>query len=233
MLTLPGSVVVTSDAMLAYRSRLERMAQELREVGAAVGTILRSGWMPLGGRPCVPQLQLARQRVAEAESSTAQLAHALQSAAEEYGRAEARAERAQQSSAAGLASLGGPAIWLFAVNLLGWVPALAGGVGFWTAVGWVTGTDPLGELRRRVLDDQRALTDPAVVRTVELAAVSMDELGASMAGAPAPAALLLGDEGLGLLGVNTTAATAMAAGATVGLLRETPVRIDSTRISTG
>ena len=80
MLTLPGSVVVTSDAMLAYRSGLERMAQELREVGAAVGTILRSGWMPLGGRPCVPQLQLARQRVAEAESSTAQLAHAMQSA---------------------------------------------------------------------------------------------------------------------------------------------------------
>ena len=233
LVTLPGSVVVVSDAMLAYRAELERVAQELREVGAAIGNLLGGAWIPLGGRPCITELQFARLRVGEASAAAADLAHALQVAVEEYGRAEARAELAQQSSAAALGSLGGPAIWLLAISLLGWAPFLAGGVGFWAAVGWLTGTDPLGELRRRALGDPRALTDPAVVRAVELAAASMDELGASAAGAPAPVALMLGDEGVGILGVNTTAATAMAAGATVGLLRETPVRIDRTGISTG
>ena len=233
LVTLPGTVVVVSDAMLAYRSELGAMAQDLREVAAAIGTILRGGWMAAGGRPCIAQLRFAQLRVGEATSSAADLEHALQRAVEEYGLAEARAERAQQTSAAGLASLGGPAIWLFAVGLVGWVPFLVGGAGFWTGVGWITGTDPIGEVRRRVLDDQRALTDPAVVRAVELGAVSLDELSASAAGVPAPLALLLGDEGLGITGVDTTAAGAMAVGGTVGLLRETPVRIDSTRIATG
>ena len=188
------------------------MAQELREVGAAVGAILRTGWMPLGGRPCITHLQYARVRVGEAASSTAELARAIRQAVDEYGLAEARAEREQQSSAAGLAALGGPALWLLALSLLGWAPALAGGAAFWAGVGVLTGTDPLGAVRRRVLDDQRGLTDPAVVRAVELGAVSLDELGASAAGIPAPLALLLGDEGLGILGVNTTAAGAIVGG---------------------
>jgi hypothetical protein len=226
-------VVVVSDAMLAYLSELRGMAQELREVGAAVGTILRTGGLPLGGRPCIGQLQFARLRVGEAASSAADLAHAIHRAVEDYGVAEARAEREQQLSAASLAALGGPAIWLFALSLLGWAPALASAAGFWAGVGLLTGTDPLGAVRRGVFDDQRALTDPAVVRAVELGAVSLDELGASTAGVPAPLALLLGDEGLGILGVNTTAAGAISAGAAFGVLRETPVRIDRTQISTG
>ena len=63
--------------------------------------------------------------------------------------------------------------------------------------------------------------------------MSLDELALSMAGVPAPLALLLGDEGLGVFGVDTTAAGVIAAGGSVGLLRETPVRIDRARVTTG
>ena len=229
----PGSSVVVSDEILAYSAELGGMAKELREVAAAVGSLLRAAWMPLGGRPCIEQLQAAQHRIGEAATSTAELAQAVDQAVDEYGRAEANDQRRQQLLAASLASFSGASAWMLVIALLGAAPSLLFAAGFWAVVGQLTGTDPLGAIRRRLLDDQRELTDPRVVRAVELGAGSLDELGLSMAGVPAPLAFLLGDEGLGIFGVNTTAAGVMVAGGTVGLLRETPVRIDSARVTTG
>ena len=122
MVTLPGSVVVASDAMLALPSRSSTgWRRSSARSGRRSAPSSEPEWMPLGGRPCIEQLQLGaapgrRGGGRRRRSSRTPVRRAV----EDYGMAEARARtRAADCSAAGLAALGGPAIWLLALSLLG------------------------------------------------------------------------------------------------------------------
>ena len=228
-----GGVIVATDELFGYTAALSTLASDLRIEAANLARLARAGWSPLAGRPCVGELEAARRRIAEAASAATELERSVREAAENYAIAEALAERRQQAVVAALAACSGPALWSLAIMALALAPTLAGTAAFGWILGRVTGTDPIAALRDLTLGDRRRLTDPATVRAIELGVVSSDDLAAGALGVPAGVTALLGDEGLGLLGADTTAVGALAAAGTFGMLRESPVRIDSTRIGTG
>ena len=82
-----------------------------------------------------------------------------------------------------------------------------------------------------VTQNRAALSDPRIVEFVRLGVMSADDFGEGIARVPPELAHLFGDEGLGILGVDTSAATVGVLAGGVGLLRETPVTV--TPVSTG
>ncbi|MGO4690444.1 hypothetical protein [Glaciibacter sp. 2TAF33] len=165
----------------------------------------------------------AAQAVDAVEADSRELADSLTSAAEDYGRAERLAEMLARYSGAGAAYLLGRILPLLAAVA---IPTLAGGALAWLLGSALTGTDPaeaparLAELLRR---NPRLLTNPVLVRMVRVMASSIDDAAAGAAGVPLPVSFPLGDEGLGVLGVGTSAAGALAMARPFGLLRETAV----------
>ncbi|WP_193509300.1 hypothetical protein [Cryobacterium sp. BB736] len=89
------------------------------------------------------------------------------------------------------------------------------------------------EARARAFENARewlgtkawVLSDPAFVEFVRLGVLSADDVGAGRAGVPLMLARLLGDEGFGVTGVDTSAAFFGAAGAAAGVLTESAVRV--------
>lgn len=69
------------------------------------------------------------------------------------------------------------------------------------------------------------LTDPNFVTAVRYSVMSADDVAWGAVRLPPELASIFGDEGLGILGVDTSAATVAAAASGLGLLRETPVRV--------
>lgn len=77
------------------------------------------------------------------------------------------------------------------------------------------------------------LMSPEGVAGVRRTVSRSDEALLAGLGIPAPVAQLLGDEGLGLVGLGTVAAVVGSAGAALGLVRETPVTVAPRRSGAG
>lgn len=168
----------------------------------------------------------ARRAVAEALTSSEVLSTGLRGVIRGYEQTERSLDDAHQ----GLAGLVGyglgfllPGLALLAAPML--APSLAG-----TAVGFML----LSEDRRRLavsnaLDFARsnagALTDPATVEMVRTVMTSADDAVAGAVRVPFGSAALLGDNGLGVTGISSSAATMAGTAASVGLLRESPVTV--------
>lgn len=122
--------------------------------------------------------------------------------------------------------------------LLGWVfPLLltAAAPGLLLVGGTITGSLLSMDERTRgrvfaglgewLAEHRAALSDPRMVELVRLGVMGADDFGEGIARVPPELAHLLGDEGLGLLGVDTSAAAVGALAGGAGLLRETPVAV--------
>ena len=68
------------------------------------------------------------------------------------------------------------------------------------------------------------LSDPRFVQLARVSIVSLDEFGAGAVGLPVPVVRLLGEDGLGLLGLDTTVGAVAVGASVVGAFRETGVR---------
>lgn len=84
--------------------------------------------------------------------------------------------------------------------------------------------------RRQNLDgqspsDSQLLTNPAVVALAKLFVTSLDDVAAGALGVPFSADLLLGDSGLGVVGVSSTAAAVLVLARSRGFFREGPVTV--------
>jgi hypothetical protein len=77
------------------------------------------------------------------------------------------------------------------------------------------------------------LSDPHVVELVRLAAMSTDDFGGGALHVPFGLSHLLGDEGLGLVGLDTSAAAVAGLAAPFGVLKETPVTVRRVRTLPG
>lgn len=163
-----------------------------------------------------------------------ELADGLAEAAENYGRLEDGLNGSLRNLGAGvmysagllarllgpvlLLSAAGPALGLAATmglaNLARGVPAAALPAGLSTT------------LQAALRDNPQLLTSPATVAIVRVLASSVDDFALGAAGLPLPVAGLLGDDGLGLLGVESSALGVLVAARAGGLLRETPVRVN-------
>ena len=223
LVTPAGTVVVSTDAMLASTERLRALESallsDIRSVIAADS--IRDG-MPIEG--IVPGLERLRDRCERARDALGRMA-------EDYTRLEAAIEKAQRDLAAMIAAVVGPAALGHLLRMIRFSPGIliAGAIVGWAAI--PDGPDgKLGTVRDFMVAHPELITSPEFVRLVSLIATSIDDAVLGGVGVPpwlvALPGIDLGRDG----GVAAGAVTVAALGAMVGMFRETPVAVD--RVST-
>ncbi|HWH97530.1 MAG TPA: hypothetical protein VNS80_04115 [Pseudolysinimonas sp.] len=223
LVTRAGSVVVSTDSLLASADRLGALEAtlhaDLRRVAAA--DAVATG-MPIHG--IAPTLERLRTSCEGARDAFGRIA-------EDYTRAEAAVERAQRDLGALIADVVGPLAVGFLTRMIVLCPGLliAGALLGWLAI--PDGPDGrLGTVRDFMKDHPELITSPEFVRFVSTLATSIDDavlggLGVPLWLIPLPGVDLSPDGG-----VAAGALTVAALGSMIGMFRETPVSVD--RVST-
>lgn len=155
------------------------------------------------------------------------LAAALGASAELYGAAERSVRQLNQTVAAKIGYALGYAFPALALLL---APRVAAVVAFGAAAYAVLPEQSRAGIRRWLFDQNVVLTDPALVTMVRLGVTSSDDFAAGLTRMDPNLVALLGDEGLGLLGLTSSAAAVAGLAGPLGALAETPVRVQ--RVST-
>lgn len=226
-----GSIAVATTALLEQAQALERLERELGDCVRRLAGIERGTTAATGAHAARAEQAMddARARLASAAGTSGLLAAGLRSSADGYGIAESLTERLCQSLAAELGvGLGFFSSTVGLLMLPGILSAIAGGAAVYSLSNAV---DPTST--RRVvgsaaawLDENKAiLSDPRFVALVRLSVMSADDFGGGLLRLPPPLIRLLGDDGLGLLGLKTSAAAIMSAAGLAGGLRESPVTV--------
>lgn len=217
-----GSTAVSTDDLLAERAVLEVLRVQSAEWGAelvriqATSSIPAPAWTSAGPDYALFAAARALDQVATTSSA---LAGALGAAAESYGKTERSVERLTRLTGSGLAALLGflsPALALLTI------PLLTSAVTAWFLASVMTGTS-MGGLAAAISRNPRLLTNPAFVALVRVLVSSVDDAAAGVLRVPPPVMHLLGDDGLGILGVSTSAASVLFAAHQLGVMNETPV----------
>ena len=210
---------MATDVVLAHAEMLRHTQNQAAEWQMRVNTIRHLNTNnPQRLHPQDPGMTLLWAGVAlgQLEQSSADLARNLLAAAQRYG----AAERAVLN----LAVLGSAQI-AYTVGRFPLIAFLlaagptASGVLAWRA--WNSQHDAASAAAL----DARLLTNPAVVVLARLFVSSLDDVGAGALGVPLPVDLILGDTGLGITGVSTTALSVLAVARRSGLFRESPVMV--------
>lgn len=221
IVSIGGTTIVATDVVLAqaqflYAAHVE--ALEWRERARRIRQLdFRA---PLFGPELLPDLIQAESLLDQLQHRYGELADHLVKAAENYGYAEAVAQRITLTYGADLAHNLGQflrsALMTSPMTLLSVALPGLGALG-------VIGTSKNGS--RGVMIDHNLLTNPTVVSLVRVAVSSLDDVEAGFLGTPRSVGRALGDEGLGLIGVSHTALAVLAAGQAGGRFRETPVKV--------
>lgn len=227
-----GSMAVTTDALVGLAQSLELLADENRESHLTLTMIdvsvspaaLRLADAPISAADAEGQVLLARSLLVDAHDRAAFLAAGLRASALSYGQSERVREQLAQQLAA---RLGGLAGGLTPLVLVAALPALLLGGQVLGAVALVPGG--IDGLRRVAVDwlmaHRAELANPATVELVRLLVMSTDDYFGGLLQVPPGVMAALGDEGAGVLGVNTAAAAIIIGAAPFGLLRETGVSV--------
>jgi len=227
-----GTVAVATDQLIGIAQSLEAIRdgslyshRALVMIDSLVSSaMLRQADAPLSAADAENALEEARALLVEANERAEFLAGALRLSARAYG----VAEHTLESLAEELAARAGFALGVMTpMAVIAALPALL-------LVGQALGIVALVPGGREAMtrtatawmaDHRDELTNPLVVALIRLAVQSSDDYIGGLIGLPPEVSRALGDEGLGLTGVNTTAGlVALAAGA-FGLMKETPVRV--------
>jgi hypothetical protein len=157
------------------------------------------------------------------------LATALRVAAEGYGRVERASSRAAQELAAAVGFGVGRMLPLAAGFLLPALPAVLAGVvvaGLLVPGARERGGAAMGDF---LADNNRLLTNPLTVALVRATVMSIDDVIGGLVGLPPGVMRALGDEGAGIVGLETSATAVLAVGAPLGLLTESAVATRASR----
>ena len=229
-----GSSAVATAELFDSADRLARLHGMLSECLGQLATIdglvsrarLQSVDAPISSISAERALDDAALLIARALPSADRLHFALVASAEAYGITERSLQRLSQDVAARFGAVFG----LFLPSIVFALLPVALGLG----VGVATGIAVLPPATRAALarampqwlrNNSSALSDPRVVQLVRLTIMSADDVGGGIMRLPPDLVRLLGDEGLGVVGLATSS------GAIVGLLRpsgaltETPVSV--------
>jgi hypothetical protein len=236
-----GSTEVATAALLSQQRHLDQLAGELHACRARLRSIdgevsrvrLRSVDAPLSAMRAEHAMAEAQEALRSAAARAAALADGIADAATAYGEAEAAVDGWARRLSATIAyqlGLWSPLAGAVALPvLLPGMLATAGGLG----AAWLVTPEARREqtVQQWVRSNKGILSDPGFVRFVRLAVSSSDDLGEGLVHLPEPLAELLGDDGLGILGVGSSAAVAVGVAGAAGALRETPVSttLSSTR----
>jgi hypothetical protein len=236
-----GSSAVATSELFSHAQNLDSIGSSLRDCLVELASIdrlvtatsLREADAPLGAAAAERAIRDATAVIAATRSRIDRLGAALVASAERYGEAEMRADRLAQLVAADLGYLFGLTLPSLALMLLPMVVGFAGGA--------ATGIVLLPAGSRRALaaglpewfrKNSGGLSNPAVVEAVRLAVMSADDVGEGVLRLPPSLASLIGDEGLGIVGLGTSASVAVGVAGGFGALNETRVTVSSSTAST-
>ena len=213
LVTPAGTVVVSTDAMLASADALRVLQAELlTDLRRALAADAVWDGMPIIG--VVPAIDRARDLCDQGRESLAR-------AAAEYTSAEQAISLLQHELGARVASLLGPAVFGLLLTLLATNPGLlmAVALGGWAAIP-DDGDGRLDTLHDFFRDHPELITSPEFVRFVSVVSTSIDDA------VPHPFGFSPGPSG----GAEAGALTLIALGSTVGMFKETSVVAE--RVST-
>jgi hypothetical protein len=221
-----GTTMVATDDLLeqaAMLHLLHRAATEWQERMVRIRSLEfeRGPTWTGGGRAAA--IFAAEREVDAVHTQSGELAAALTSAAEGYGEAERLTELLARYSGAGAGYLLGRLVPVLAALA---VPLLTGGalaILLGSAVGGTSAADAPAGFAELIRRNPRLLTNPVLVQAVRVMVSSVDDAAAGALGVPLPVSFPLGDEGLGMLGVSTSAAGLLGLARPFGLLRESAV----------
>lgn len=224
VISLGGTTIVATEVLLVQSQLLFSTHTEAMNWNTRANRIRQmdsTAWFSWFGPDPSPDLFHAAVVLDRLQHSCQSLAQCLVAAAERYGYAEGVAHQLALTHGAQLGHnlgqflrsamifgagtpLGAALPGLFVVGLLG---KSTGG--------------PAGGVEI----DPRLLTNPSVVSLVRVAVSSLDDVGAGLAGMPRSVGVMFGDEGLGIIGVSSTAGGLLAAARSGGLFEEGPVKV--------
>jgi hypothetical protein len=237
-----GSTEVASEALLSARAVLASLGHELDELAHALRPVLALGPAAVGGPRGVPDGALDAVRLAHhaatgirtAASHSKRLASDLAEAAGNYD----DADRDSDASIADLSTLAGwsfgrlaPLAALFGALAL---PQLLATLAAALGIGSVVAGSPqafLRNLRKAAGAKASALRDPRVVSLIRFAVTAADDAMLGAAGAPLLLTAAVDDRGTGAFGLRGATSIVVGAGRAVGVLHETPVRVERTSTS--
>jgi hypothetical protein len=232
-----GSIAVATDKLFSDQRHLTTVADDLDRVAGrlvAIDRLVSRG--RLGGQDVPVSAMRAEQAIDDAAAFTHKtrelarfLASALETAAVIYGESEAIKARIGERLAASFAYQLGlwlPAIGMFAApGLLAFALSTGSGVALGLAI------TPEADRKKAIHDllqaNKGVLGDPGFVAMVRLIVSSADDFGEGVIRMPPELALLLGDEGLGILGLGSSAALVVAASNAIGAMKETGVSVSA------
>jgi hypothetical protein len=241
-----GSVAIATEPMLAAIDACERAAHVASVAAAdlAIAAVRLDDWaadgpaghaMRLAGRRADDAAVLAR----AAAPPAAALGTALQLAAEGYGLTERVLTGAAELVAEQIAASIGRALPGLALAALPHVAFVVAGAGLAALVaphvvhslGLDDELSVLGRTAGAALND--LVCDPNTVSLIRQAVMIADDAMLGALGVPATLAPVLGEDGLGLAGMPMVAGLITGVAGSIGLLRETPVRMaESTVVTT-
>ncbi|MEP6480778.1 MAG: hypothetical protein ABJA94_02090 [Rhodoglobus sp.] len=225
-----GATAVATDELFTAAQQLHRLALEAASLCAELVSIdrlvsmnsLGSGNDLSAARRAEFDIDHATAMLGAIEAESRGVGGALSNAAEAYGFSERFiGSLGTQLAADGAAVLGA---MTFASAILSPGAMIVGGLALRGLVAaHVFEGDP-GKASHGAHPSNWLLTNPVTAAAVRAAAMSMDDAMLTASGLPLPAAQLLGDNGIGLVGLPFAAAALMGVGSTVGLFTETQVR---------
>jgi hypothetical protein len=232
-----GSIAVATDQLFSEQRHLTTLADELDHlVGRLVRIdrlVSRNRLQAIGSPAGAMRAEQAIDDAAALIHSTSELAQflasALETAAVAYGASEAIKARVGERLAASIAYQLG--LWLPAIGLFAAPGLIAFGLGAGGGYAISLAIVPAAERKRAIQEllqaNKGVLSDPGFVAMVRLVVSSADDFGDGVIRMPPELALLLGDDGLGILGLGSSAALIVAASNAVGALKETGVSVSA------
>ncbi|AWB90419.1 hypothetical protein [Homoserinimonas hongtaonis] len=228
-----GSVAVSTGEIGEHATALRRFisaAGMCRQRLDSIDTLIRESAIvehdaPVSAVRAEEAIRDSAEALWRAELLARSISVKLEAAAFGYGVAERFAENLAQSAAATLAYRLGTLWPVLGVALMPGATVMLGSIMFMprderaALLGWFTHRSGV-------------LSDPRFVDAVRLAAESADDAGMGLLRVPPQLHALLGSEGLGILGVGTSAAVVTGAARSVGALRETPVQVEARKTIT-
>ncbi len=222
LVSVGGTTIVATEVVLAHSQFLHAVQVEAvnwRTRARRIGQLdLRA---PLSVPEPLPDLLHAEWLLDQFQHRCGELADHLVKAAENYGHAEIVAQRIALIYGADLAhNLGQFLRSALMFSPLAMVSVAVPGLGL---LGVISGSKS-GSVGG-VAIDQRLLTNPTVVSLVRVAVSSVDDVKAGLMGTPRIVGRVLGDEGLGVIGVSNTALGVLTTARATGRFREAPVKV--------
>ena len=233
-----GRLIVASDELLAQAAGLDQLSAEIR---AATDIVHRASFRftdgllvdaPYSVRTADLRTTQALAMLRRCHQDSESVATLLRTAMTLYGMAETANEQVSRTLAA---RLGYTAGLLAPLLLLQVLPALGAGTVAVLLTGMAHGLTPREAWERMqewVRQQNGVLTDPLTVILVRAAMGSSDDALGGALRLPPHIVTLLGDEGIGLTGLGSTAAVVALLGRHAGLLRETGVTVTRTSTTT-